>query len=207
MSMRHALVVAALGITAGCIAVPQSGSDDPAKQEASRVVKPAPVDVARPAPDVPPLPVPEVVPPVKVSSEVEGLIGDFQRIRRLPAAELAREQETARQAFSQSRSDAARVRLAMAIAIPGGPAGEDARALELLDPLVKNPAAPLHGLAFMIASYIQDQRRLATQLQSTQQNVHGLQQNVQALQQKLDALMTLERSLTERGEPGAPRRR
>lgn len=207
MSMRHGLVVAALGITAGCIAVPESGSDDPAKQEASRVVKPAPVDVARPAPDVPPLPVPEVVPPVKVSSEVEGLIGDFQRIRRLPAAELAREQETARQAFSQSRSDAARVRLAMAIAIPGGPAGEDARALELLDPLVKNPTAPLHGLAFMIASYIQDQRRLATQLQSTQQNVHGLQQNVQALQQKLDALMTLERSLTERGEPGAPRRR
>jgi hypothetical protein len=95
----------------------------------------------------------------------------------------------------------------MSIAVPGGAAGDDVRALELLDPVVKNPASPLSSLAFMITTYLQDQRRAASQLQSTQQNVHNLQQNLQALQQKLDALMTLERSLTERGEPGAPRRR
>jgi hypothetical protein len=137
-------------------------------------------------------------------SEVETLLADFERMRRLSPPELAREQDAARQAFNQSRGDAARVRLAMALGAPGGPGSE--AALELLDPLAKNATAPLHGLAFLLASYIQESRRLALQLQGLQQNVQGLQQNVHALQQKLDALRTLERSLTEREAGGARRR-
>jgi hypothetical protein len=143
-------------------------------------------------------------PPTPKVSEVELLLADFERLRRLSPSEVVREQDAARSAFGQSRSDAARVRFAMALALPGQGAGEDTRALDLLEPLVKNPAAALHTLAFLMASYIQESRRLATQLQGAQQSVQGLQQNVQALQQKLDALRTLERSLTER-EP--PRRR
>jgi hypothetical protein len=94
----------------------------------------------------------------------------------------------------------------MTLAVPGVPGGETA-ALELLEPLVKNPTLSLHGLAFLLAAYIQEQRRLASQLQGLQQNVQGLQQNVQGLQQKLDALRTLERSLTERESPAGPARR
>jgi hypothetical protein len=206
MNLARGLLAAMMAIAAGCVAVPEPESTVPADAEPPRVTKSAPVVVAKPAAEVPAVPTPEAMPAVR-TSEVETLIADFQRLRRLPAAELAREQDTARQVFNQLRTDASRVRLAMAMAVPGSPPGEDLKALELLDPLVKNPGTPLHGLAFMIATYIQDQRRLASQLQSSQQNVHGLQQNVQALQQKLDALMSLERSLTERGEPGAPRRR
>jgi hypothetical protein len=207
MNLARGLLAAVMGIGAGCVAVPEPESTVPPAAEPPRVTKPAPVVVAKPAVEaVPEVPAPEPVPAVR-TSEVETLIADFQRLRRLPAAELAREQDTARQVFNQLRTDASRVRLAMAMAVPGSPPGEDVKALELLDPLVKSPGTPLHGLAFMIATYIQDQRRLASQLQSSQQNVHGLQQNLQALQQKLDALMSLERSLTERGETGAPRRR
>ena len=97
--------------------------------------------------------------------------------------------------------------------VQGAAPGEETRALDMLDPLVKNPAAPLHGLAFLLSTYIQEQRRLSALAQGLQQNVQGLQQNnqtlqqnVHALQQKLDALRTLERALSERGEP-APRRR
>ena len=135
--------------------------------------------------------------PVRRVSEVEALVAEFQRLRRLAPSEVAREQEAARQVFNQSRSDAARVRLAMTLALPGGPANEESRALELLDPLVRNPGSALYGLALLMASYIQEQRRLGGQVQALQQNMHGLQQ-------KLDALKTLERSLSERGE-GAPR--
>jgi hypothetical protein len=211
MKLTRGLLAAVFGITAGCVALQEPDSSMPGDPDQPRAAKPAPVFIAKPAVDEPPPPPPAQPPPEPVpavrTSEVETLIADFQRLRRMPAAELAREQETARQVFNQSRTDAARVRLAMAMAMPGGPAGEDVRALEMLDPLVKNPAAPLHGLAFMIATHIQDQRRIAGQLQAAQQNAHGLQQNNQALQQKLDALMSLERSLTERGETGAPRRR
>jgi hypothetical protein len=214
MNLRRMLLAAVVGVTAGCVALPDSESEATPGEQQPGTMRSAPVVDAKPAPvpSEPPTALPAlpeaqvVVPPVR-ASEVETLIADFQRLRRLPAAELAREQETARQVFNQLRTDSARMRLAMTMAVPGGPPGDDARALELLDPLVKNPAAPLHTLAYMVASFIQDQRRLAGQLHAAQQNVQGLQQNNHALQQKLDALMTLERSLTERGETGAPRRR
>lgn len=199
MKLRHGglAVLFALG---GCALEPVT------EPQPEPVVSPAPVDDLEPLPPAEP-PIKVEAPPVVKPNEVETLVADFQRFRRMPAAELAREQETARQAFSQNRNDVARVRLAMSIAVPGSAPGDDLRALELLDPVVKNQASPLSSLAFMVTTYLQDQRRATSQLQSTQQNVHNLQQNLQALQQKLDALMTLERSLTERGEPGAPRRR
>ena len=181
----------------------------------------APVAVAPPvAPKAPavvpasPAPrVERVVPAEGKTSELETLLADFERLRRLPPVELAREQEAARQALSQSRSDAARIRLAMAATVPGGPPNEEARALEMLEPLVKNPASALHGLAFLLSAFIQEQRRSAALVQGLQQNMQGLQQNNQALQQnvhglqqKLDALRTLERSLSERGEPAQRKR-
>jgi|RhiMethySRZTD1v2_1073278.scaffolds.fasta_scaffold29321_7 hypothetical protein len=200
---RNVLVIGL--VLGGCTSLSDRAKTDSPDAEAT-APPPAPVDdLTLLLPEritLPPEPAPVVKP-----TEIETLVGDFQRFRRMPAAELAREQEAARQAFNQTRSDTARVRLAMSIAVPGGAPGDDLRALELLDPVVKNAASPLNSLAFMVTTYLQDQRRVASQLQTTQQNVHGLQQNLQALQQKLDALMTLERSLTERGEPGAPRRR
>jgi hypothetical protein len=193
---RGAIAAALLAALAAC-AVFEEPPKEPARP-------PEPV-VAR---EPPPLPVAEPKPPspqVLRMIELDGLLSDFERLRRLNAGELTREQESARHAFNQTRSDAARIRYAMALALPGG-GGAEGGALELLDPLVKNPAVPLHGLAFLLSAYIQEQRRLASQLQGLQQNMQGLQQNVQALQQKLDALRSLERSLTER-ESGTPRRR
>jgi cell division protein FtsB len=164
---------------------------------------------------------PEVKPPVKAEPiaaelrqpDIDVLLSEFERFRRLSAADLAREQDAARQSFNQTRSDAARLQLAMALSVPGTAAIDETRALDLLEPLAKNPLAPLHGLAFLLSAHIQEQRRLVAQLQGLQQNNQGLQQNVQSLQQnvqglqqKLDALRTLERSLSERGET-PPRKR
>jgi hypothetical protein len=193
---RGAIAVALLMVLAAC-AVFEEPQKEPARP-AEPVVeeKPAPPPVAEPKP-----PSPQVLRMI----ELDGLLSDFERLRRLSPAELAREQESTRHAFNQTRSDAARVRYAMALAVPGA-TGAESGALELLDPLVKNPAVPLHGLAFLLASYIQEQRRLASQVQGLQQNMQGLQQNVQALQQKLDALRSLERSLTER-DAATPKRR
>jgi type IV secretory pathway VirB10-like protein len=201
---RTLVVVVAAAAFSGCATV-----DEPAPEpETAPAAKRSPPAKVVPAP-APPPPVtvsPPVAPRPQIAraSEVETLITDFERMRRMGAPELAREQELARQAFNQSRSDTARVRLAMVLGAPGGPGSE--AALELLDPVVKSAGAPLHALAFLLASYIQESRRLALQLQGLQQNVQGLQQNVQALQQKLDALRSLERSLTER-EAGSARRR
>lgn len=169
------------------------------------VVQPPPPAQAEP-PSIPePVAPPPVTPQPSRASQVETLIADYARLRRVPGAEVVREQEAARQEFNQTRSDSARVRLAMALAIPGSGATDEARALELLDPLVKTPGASLHALAVLMSSYIQDQRRLTAQVNGLQQNVQGLQQNVHGLQQKLDAIKSLERSLSGRGEPARRR--
>ena len=210
MNSRAAPAVLLL-VLSGCAATPeaepQAEAEAPTVAVAPPVVKPQPPVVKPPAREPQkPAPVTEAR-----SSEVDVLLADFERMRRMSPSELAREHDAAKLVFAQTRSDASRVRLAM-IATLQGP-GEEARAMDLLDPLVKTAGATLHGLAFLLNAYIQEQRRLAVLAQGLQQNVQGLQssnqtlqQNVHALQQKLDALRTLERALSERGEP-APRRR
>lgn len=208
--MRSPLAIAFV-FAAGCATVeePERAVEALPKAPPPRVVV-KPIQAAKPAPPPPPqvaalAPQPAAEPPRP--SEVETLIAEFARLRRLVPAELGREQEAARQVFNQTRSDSARVRLAMSLATPGAPGSDDGRALDVIEPLVKTPGAALHGLAFMLASHVQEQRRLALQLAGLQQNVHGLQQNVQGLQQKLDAIKTLERSLSGRGEAIPARRR
>jgi hypothetical protein len=205
MTPRTCAIVLAMISLAGCASIEEP--PPPAADEKS-ANQPPPVAIAKPPATPTPAPPksPPAVPEPRVS-EVETLLADFSRLRRLSPSELAREQENARQGFNQSRSDAARVRYAMALAIPGAAASDDARAIELLDPIVKSPGATLHGLAFLMAAYIQEQRKLGAQVAGLQQNVQGLQQNVQGLQQKLDAITKLERSLTGRGESGTVRRR
>ncbi|HEV7801863.1 MAG TPA: hypothetical protein VGP15_12370, partial [Burkholderiales bacterium] len=129
MSARLAAVAAALALAA-CASPPEA----PPEEQAA-VVAVAPPTVEKKAPIVAPVPVPTakpervVVPTEPKTNEVDSLLAEFERLRRLPAAELPREQELARQAFNQSRSDAARVKLAMATAVPGSPPGEEARTL------------------------------------------------------------------------------
>ena len=212
MIARLALAAVLLSLSA-CATVPEEDAPESAAEAekpapvAPRPVPPAKVAVAPPVappvtPDVKP---PPTAPQLYRPSELETLLTEFERLRRLPAAEVAREQEAARQAFNQTRSDAARVRYAMTMTVPGTAGNDEVRALDLLDPLVKNVTAPLRGLAVLMSAYIQEQRRLASQVQGLQKNEQGLQQNVHALQQKLDALRTLERSLSEREAAGRRR--
>ncbi|MCW5603283.1 MAG: hypothetical protein KIT18_01860 [Burkholderiales bacterium] len=132
-------------------------------------------------------------------SEHERLLDYYARVKVMPVAELGREHDNVRHAYTASRSDFDRMRLAMILTLPGTAPGNQARGLELLDPLVKNRRASLHGLALLLWGHVQEQRRLESSVQS-------LQQNSQALQQKLDALRSLEKSLIERDRAGAGRK-
>jgi hypothetical protein len=114
-------------------------------------------------------------------SDSESLLMYFEYVRRLSAAELAKEHDTMRQLHARTPTDFSRVRYAMVLSVPGSAFSDDARALDALEPLLKNPDAALHNVAFMVSAQIQEQRR------------------GRGLQQKLDALKSLEKSLIERG--------
>jgi hypothetical protein len=119
----------------------------------------------------------------------------------------------------------------MVLAVPGTAFNDDARALETLDPLLKNQNSPLHPVAFIVSTQIQERRRsvaIQQRLEAEQRRGGALQQRVeeeqrrgvalqqrfdeeqkrgQALQQKLDALRSLEKSLLQRETDGGVRRR
>jgi len=113
----------------------------------------------------------------------------YEYVRKLPSAERVKDYETARQRFIKSRSEFNRVRYAISLSVPGTSFNDDARALDTLEPLLRNRHAVLHGLAYMVGAQIQEQRR------------------GQDLQQKLEALMSLEKSLIERDPGGGSKRR
>ncbi|MGE5524158.1 MAG: hypothetical protein ACM3SS_10610 [Rhodospirillaceae bacterium] len=145
-------------------------------------------------------PVPRVVlPQAPVVDETALALTYFDRVRRLPSAELVRELDVMRSTYGRTHADGDRLRLAMLLALPNTAVTDDARALDLLDPIVKTPAHALHHVAVLLSTYVQEQRRLT-------QSAQALQKDVQTLQQKLDALRSLERALSER-EGVIPRRR
>ncbi len=127
------------------------------------------------------------------ASDTESLLLYFSHLKKLSGTELGREHDAARQAYSRTRSDFNRVRFAMVLSLPNTAFNDEGRALELLDPVIKSHNGQLHGLAFLLASAIQERRRLDA--------------NAQGLQQKLDALKSLDRSLIERDSGGTARKR
>jgi len=159
--MTTRLAVAALiisGLLAGCGILPGLESQEPAPW----------VQAGGPQP----------------ATDTESLLLYFQHVRKLSGAELSREYDAARQSHSRSRSDFNRIRLAMVLSLPNTAFYDDARALELLEPVAKNPGGQLSGLAYVLSNQLLERKRLDA--------------NALGLQQKLDALRSLERNMIER---------
>ena len=187
--MRGALLAAAGALMvamAGCAVVgPQPGPEPAEPPEAVPDVEPPPPSVV----------VPREIEPVRPSAQVvelERLLDYFRALRRLNATELGREHENARAAFTRTRSDYDRVRLALLLSLPNTPFNDEGRVLELLEPMLRTPGSMLQGLAMLVHMMVHEQRRL--------------EQNMAKLQEKLDALKSLERKLLEREKPGQTRR-
>jgi hypothetical protein len=124
-----------------------------------------------------PAPVVVATPP---ADSGEAALSYFEHVRKSASADLAKEYDAVRQLYTRSQTDDVRMRYAILLSVPGTPFNDEARALQLLDPLIKNTDARLHGVALMLAAQVQDQR------------------HSRALQQKLDALMSIDKDLVER---------
>jgi hypothetical protein len=163
--------------------------------------QPAPQLASPPVPVTPPAPAAaEVPPPLEIAApaeapvvvketrpqaeEAERLLSFFERLKRLQGAELAREHEAARLAYGRAASEYNRIGYAMTLSLPGTAFNDDARALELLNPLLKKSENGLRPLVVLLTTFVQERRRLGGDLA--------------AVQQKLDALKSLERTLIER---------
>jgi hypothetical protein len=134
--------------------------------------------------------------PADEGATVTALLAQYQRQGGLAAEEARRELAAAQQAYAKSRDEAHRLRLLMALLVPGA-TRDDVRALGLLDAaLAERPrAGPLRHLLLLLQSQVAERAR----------GLREEQKRGADLQQKLDALNAIERSLGER-EPQGNRR-
>jgi hypothetical protein len=140
-------------------------------------------------------------------SELESLLAYYDYLRRLQGADLAKEQEAARKAFTASRTDLHRLRLALAQSVPGGAQRNDAAAQALLEPLLKEDETRDPGLqsfAALLNATIAERRRHEERVREDQKQIEEQQKKLDDLQKKLEALTAIEKSLMERGRKPVP---
>ena len=129
------------------------------------------------------------------SRDVLVLIAHANRFSGLPADEQKKDMTSANQSFAKDRSPVARVRLALLLSLPGTPVTDEARALQLLDPLVAGspPKGMLRQFAGLV--YTDVSERVREQRRSAQ-----LREQSAQMKEQLDALRAIERSIIERGK-------
>jgi hypothetical protein len=140
-----------------------------------------PAQAQEPEPPAVPEPAPVAVP--EPPPAARALIY-FSRLKERPPQEQRQEIERLRKSLAQSRSEHDRVRLALALVAAGPAPAEESQALELLEPVVRDPRSDYHDLAALVATLLNEQRRRGEQ--------------AAALQLKLERIKALEREMQER---------
>jgi len=184
-----------LALLAGCATSPPPAAEPvvvappPAVQARVEKIPVTPV----PVPPVvivqsPPPEAPVIVPPVnEEEQQALALLADLQRYAVETGDELKRELVGVNQALTRTRSDVARIRLAMLLTLPAAGPPDDARALALLDSVAGKGGgtSPLKQIAAILYAQIAERAR----------SVREEQKKTAVAQEKLDALRAIERSL------------
>jgi hypothetical protein len=189
---RYTLIVL-LVLLAGCAStkppVPAPGAIPP---------QPAPVLVEPPRPEVKPEPPPPPTEPEQ--SELSRLVAQTEGVRKMPAADAARELEQARQAFGRSKTDYNRLLYAMLLLLPNAGGPDSAKAATVLEPMLKDKGGnELRALAGFLYFQISENRKMEDRMREEQERADSLQE-------KLDALKEVEKSLIDR-EQLSPRKK
>jgi len=141
----------------------------------------------------------------------DGAIAEALSAARAPAAEQKAALGRAQGAFTRDTSIDNRLRLAVLLATLPAPLRDDARAMELLQP-VADPAAPGAGrFAALLSAQIMERQRLAREIERlAHERVSAEKEHLaadkerdkkeDALRQQLEALRAIERGILEREE-------
>jgi hypothetical protein len=149
---------------------------------------------------------------------VDGVVTDVLEAARAPASRQKEALARAQRDFAADPGPAQRLRLAAMHATLPEPLHDDARALELLEPLVEQ-RSPAGRMAALLMAQITERQRLAreaerlakerAELEREHQNAEKERdKREEALRQQLEALRAIERGILEREErmrkkPGA----
>ena len=142
---------------------------------------------------------------------VDGIVAESLSAARAPAAEQKAALAKAQAAFGKDTSAANRLRLATLLALLPPPLRDDARALELLEPLA-NPANAGYGrFAALLSAQLVERQRLARELDRVARESDRAarerekvdkerDKREEELRRQLEAMQSIERGILERQE-------
>ncbi len=156
--------------------------------------------------------------PLPLQPGIDNILAEAAAAARAPAAQQKAALARAQLDFAADPAPTQRVRLAALLATLPEPLHDDARALELLEPVVETPSAAGRFAAFLSAHIAERQRlvrevdRLAKERAAAEREHQNAEKErdkrEEALRQQLEALRAIERGILEREErlrkkPGA----
>ena len=136
---------------------------------------------------------------------VDEIIGSALSAARAPSGEQKAVLARAQKEFAKDPSDANRLRVATLLAVLPSPLRNDAKAMELLDPVANAGAAGFGRYAALLSAQVAERQRLARELDQRAKSEKEREQadkerdkREEALRQQLEALRSIERGILER---------
>ena len=148
--------------------------------------------------------------PAQLQPGIDPVIGEAVEVARAPVAQQKAALARAQRDFAADPAPSQRARLAALLATLPEPLHDDARALELLEPLVETPS-PAGRFAAFLSAHISERQRLAREVERLAKERASAERDHQnaekerdkreeALRQQLEALRAIERGILEREE-------
>ncbi|HEY7239342.1 MAG TPA: hypothetical protein VH600_09250 [Burkholderiales bacterium] len=153
------------------------------------------------------------------ADQVDNVIREAAQLARAPAADQKAALATAQQAFVNDSGSLNRLRLATLLASLPAPLRDDARAGELLEPMVDLSGSATGRFAAFLATQVAERQRVAREIDRLTKERAATERERQAadkerdkreeaLRQQLEALRAIERGILDREErlrrnPGA----
>lgn len=138
---------------------------------------------------------------------VDRVVADAVAASRAAGPEQKAALASAQAAFNRDASSTNRLRLAALFALLPAPLRDDARALDLLEPLAKTPADGQGRLAALLWTQVAERQRLAREVDRLARDVRERERadkerdkREEELRRQLEAMQSIERGILEREE-------
>lgn len=143
-------------------------------------------------------------------NDTERMLGFYERVLKLKGDDLVREYETITQAYDKEPGELNRLQLATLLSLPSTGFRDEAAALNLVQPFVRDKRyqdSALRPLALLMQAYLTELRREEEALQLQMSRLKDEQRRADALQQKLEALLDMEMKMIEHEQSVPTRKR
>jgi hypothetical protein len=160
-----------------------------------------PVEPPTPAVKNPPVEcTPEII---ELASGSDGLLQQLAAVRSKSGPQLKQEYDDARRDFGTNGGEAARLRFAALLLMPGTAFRNEAQAAQLLEPYNRPDSrarAQYRGVAQLLLNQLEQARRQDAAAQAQAVKLKDEQKRTEELQRKLDALKDVERAMIQKDQ-------